>query len=131
MIGLQGYWGVLQGHWRMLRHGGLNDSWDGEKGYEAIEKSLYGDFIGSVQHRRHRPAHSGRLKGQAQAREPLWIGRIKMQRLHFEEIKRWQGIGEAVRIRQGIGNRDTHVRDAELGQDGAVVKFHHGMDDTL
>src|SRR5215471_15859996 len=115
----------------MLRHGCLNDGWDGEKRHETIEKSLHGNFIGSVQYRWHRPPHPGGLKGQAQARKTLWIRRIKMQRLHLKEIQRWQGIGETFRICERVGNRDTHIRDAELSEDGAVVKFDHRMDDTL
>src|SRR5215471_3858408 len=115
----------------MLRHGGLNHGWDGEKGNEAVEKSLYGNFIGSIQYRRHCPTDPSCLKGQAQAWKTFYIRWIKMQRLHLEEIQGWESVGKPFRIRQGIGNRDTHVRNAELRQDRAIVKFDHRMDDTL
>ena len=36
-----------------------------------------------------------------------------------------------MRKRKGIGDRNPHVRDSHLGDDGAIDIFHHGMDDAL
>ena len=115
----------------MLCHGGFNDGWNIQEGDHAIEERLHRNFIGRVQHRRHCTPSPSCLKGQAQTRKALWIGRIELQRLHFEQVKRWQGIGQAFWIGQGIGNRDTHVGDPQLRQHRAVMEFDHGMDDTL
>ena len=77
----------------MLCHRRFNDGWNAKERDNAIKESLHGNFIGSVQHRRHCTPYLSCLKGQAQTRKAFWIGRIKMQRLDLEQVKRWQGIG--------------------------------------
>ena len=54
-----------------------------------------------------------------------------MQGLHGEQIERRQRVRQTLRISQRIGDRHPHVRNAELGQHGTVVKLNHGMNNAL
>ena len=56
---------------------------------------------------------------------------MKLQVSALGEIQWGKACLEPVRVGQGIGDRDPHVRNSHLGNNGSVNKFNQGMDDTL
>lgn len=90
-----------------------------------------GDFIGGVQNTGGASTTLAGTVGKAKGREAFQIGIEEGQLPESGKIEGAGCCGATLWVRQGVSNRQTHIGLAKLGQDGAIDKFHHGVDGGL
>lgn len=96
-----------------------------------LQKAIHGNFICRV-----KDGGQGAARFTGPAREVYgWeiggSGSLKLELREFRKIERWQPIWNAVRPGDGVLNGEAHVCGGQLGEDGAVREFDHGVDDAL
>ena len=94
---------------------------------EGVDRHL----VGGVQHAAGSPAGVQRLVGQAEGRELVRVRVFKGQLGKGGEVREGNAAVHPLRVGHRVEDGHPHVRHAQLGQDGPVLKAHHGMDDAL
>ena len=92
---------------------------------------MHGHLVGGVQHAGRGAARLGGLAGEPQAGERLRVRGLEGQLAELDEVERPDRHVDALRIVQGVGDRNPHVGVAEVGERGAVVQVHEGVHDRL
>src|SRR6266542_4495782 len=112
---------------RMRIHRRLDNLRNAWKGYLAIEKPGNGDLVCGVQDDRQATFGSKRPVRQPQAGKPLVIGQLELEPAGACKIEHRQRRGPPIRIREGVLNRQPHVRHPELRNDRSVNQLDHRM----
>ena len=101
------------------------------EGDSALQELLHGIFVCCVKGCGNISAFPDRIEGVAKGRECLHVGTLEGDPAKGIEVKSFSRHGAALRIVEGILDRQAHVRDTQLGDDTAVLIFHRRVDDAL
>ena len=96
-----------------------------------MQEGLYGELIGCIKGGRKVAALSNGLICKAKRREGFHIRLFEGHLSELIEVHLFSTHGSALRIIESVLDRETHVRNAELGDNGAILIFHHGVNDAL
>ena len=96
-----------------------------------FQEFLYCQLIGCIEDCWHTATFSGCLDSHWKATECLHIRNLKSNLAKFRKIKTVSIQITSVRIVQCVLDRETHIRCSKLGHNGSILKFHHGMNNTL
>ena len=114
---------------------GVHDAGDGlpdlREGDAAVEEGGDGDFISGVEDGGERAAFGAGADGEVEGWEDVAAGGFEVEFSEGGEVEGSEGIGDAVRVGDGVVDGEAHVGAAELGEDRAVGEFDHGVDDAL
>ncbi len=112
-------------------HGRLQQPWNLGELETSGEEPLHRDFVGGDQCGRGPLPDQARLAGDPERRETDLVGRTEIETAGRYEIdrdgRRWAAFG----VCEGVLDRKSHVRGAQLGLQGAVHEADGGMDDAL
>ena len=95
------------------------------------QKQTDGFLVGAVQNGAGRAARLGRLLRQTEAGKSLPIRLREGQGWTVQKVQRRCRVLPSLWIGHGIADGQSHIRRTQLGEDGSVLKFHHGVNDTL
>ena len=103
---------------------------DAQKGKVAAQEGLDSDFVRGVESDTVSAADAGRFVGQAKARE---AGEVRLLEVEMRQSCEIEGeVGRhSLRVGHGVEDRQAHVRDGELSEDGAVDIFDQRVDGGL
>ena len=96
----------------------------------VLEESTIHDLVGCVQDTRHVATTLDSLEGEGQAAELLEIRLEELERM-VEQVEALASERQSLGVGEGVLDRQTHVRHAQLGLHRSVLKLHSTMDDTL
>ena len=102
-----------------------------DPGDRSLEKGVDRHLVGGVQPGRRRPARPAGLVGQAQAGEGVGSGSSKSRRRTSVQSSRPNGVTARSGQAEGVGDREPHVGQRELGDGAAVAERDHRVDDRL
>ena len=111
---------------------GLEQARDAAEVERPVEEPGDGDLVGGDQRRRGARPDAGRPRGRCAAPgSASSSGARKSSRAGGDEVGRGGRRRAAVRVRQGVLDRESHVGGAQLGLEGAVDEPDGGVDDAL
>src|SRR6185437_1610122 len=116
---------------RRFRQNLLNCTCDAGEGDATFEECCDGDLVGGVEGDTGGGAGLGGLIGQAETGE---AGEVRLGEVELGEGSEVEGKlrrGGAFGIGERVEDGQAHVRDGDLGEDGAVDKLHQGVDGGL
>ena len=100
-----------------------------EERQPALEEGGDGDLVGGVEGARVRAALLPGPAREREQRERLQVGRLELEHEALREVERGHRSRGALGIGQGEGDRDAHVRVAEVRERGAVAEADERVDD--
>ena len=112
-------------------HGGLQQRRDARERQRSVEEAGDRHLVGGDERRGRPRTLAPRLTGDAQRREPVLVRRAEVEPRDRHEVGGRGGRRVAARIRQGVLDRESHVRGTQLGLEGAVAEADGGVDDAL
>ena len=112
-----------------LRERLLDDVCDREKRQPSREKRGDGHFVRRVVRARVRSSALAGLAREPQQRECLEIRWMELERQARREIEWWDRCRLTPRVRERVGDRDAHVRVAEVRERPSVAEPYERVDD--
>ena len=109
----------------------LNQGGDTAKSQTPADEFAHRDFVRGIEDCRRRPAGRERLARQRQSGKTDQVRFFKGQSGEAGKIKSRCGSAHACRPSQTMGNRNPHVRRAELGDHRAVAEFYQAVHNRL
>ena len=95
------------------------------------QKQTDGFLVGAVQNGAGRAACLGRLLRQTEAGKSLPVRLQKGQGRAVQKVQRRCRVLPPLRVGHGVADGQSHIRRTQLGENGSVLKFHHGVNDAL
>ena len=95
------------------------------------QEALHGRLVGGVEDRPAGAAAAGHLIAQLQGRKRLVVGLFKVPRRQFAPVQPSRRPAHALRVEQGVLDRQPHVRRRQLRQHRAVLEFHERVNDRF
>ena len=105
-------------------HGLGDDVPDARQRDETLAETLEGHLVGGVHGRRQGAANPHRLVGEIDGREGVAVGLLEGQRANLRQVEPLHAAGDFLRPGQGVLDRETHVRGAQLRQHRPVDELH-------
>ena len=102
-----------------------------QKTYFLMKEFLYCKLVCRIKNSRHGTALPGCLNCHWKSQKSLHIRLFKGNLPKLCKIKSLTVQISSFRIIKSILNGQTHIRCSQLRHNTSVLKFHHGMNDTL
>ena len=116
---------------RRRLHDGRDDALDVGEAARTLTERKVRDLVGGVHGAGQRAARAARLLGEAQAPEGLLVGLAESDGGAGPPVDALDARVPALGVAEGVLDRGTHIRAAELGLNHAVGELDHGVDLAL
>src|SRR5436190_9663457 len=95
------------------------------------QKTLHGNLVGGIQDDRVGPTRVGGAACDRDRRITVLVDRLECQRAEVLNLEPWQVRVDAVGVKQGVHDGESHVRYGELGLDGSIRELDERVHDAL